>query len=212
VTVFADPKACSFQFNFAGVSRFTTSCDIIKNLLARSSVSYRNVEAPPGAVASVRIGDKTITGFEGAGLAPGALLARTAGLDRALGDEIRAHGYPGAADRGQMNLPMLVAILFVLGLLVTMVYGPIAAYLVELFPTRIRYTSMSLPYHIGNGWFGGFLPPAAFAMVAINGNIYYGLWYVVAFALMSFVVGMLFLRETKDVNLHAEFRMTQGAR
>jgi MFS family permease len=111
-----------------------------------------------------------------------------------------------------MNYLMLVAILFVLGLLVTMVYGPIAAYLVELFPTRIRYTSMSLPYHIGNGWFGGFLPPAAFAMVAINGNIYYGLWYVVAFSLMSFAIGMLFLRETRDVNLHAEFKTTQAAR
>ncbi|HEV8500656.1 MAG TPA: MFS transporter [Casimicrobiaceae bacterium] len=207
VTVTADPKACSFQFNPVGVSKFTTSCDLIKGFLARSSVSYQNVEAPPGTVASVKIGDKTIPGFEGADLSSADLATRTAALNKQLGDEIKAHGYPAKADPAQMNYVMLVIILFILGVLVTMVYGPIAAYLVELFPTRIRYTSMSLPYHIGNGWFGGFLPPVAFAMVAANGNIYHGLWYVVAVSVMSAVVGIFFLKETKDVNLHAEFKM-----
>ena len=176
-------------------------------------MSYQNVEAPAGTVASVKIGDKTIQGFEGASLSAADLATRTAALNKQLGDEIKAHGYPAKADPAQMNYVMLVIILFILGVLVTMVYGPIAAYLVELFPTRIRYTSMSLPYHIGNGWFGGFLPPVAFAMVAANGNIYHGLWYIVGVSIMSAIVGIFFLKETKDVDLHAEFKMAPaGAR
>ena len=207
VTVVADPSRCSFQFNPVGVSKFTTSCDIIKSFLARASVSYSNEAAPAGTPAKVKIGDKTLEGFEGAGLSAADLATKTAALNKTLGDEIKAHGYPATADKSQINYVMVTLILVVLGILVTMVYGPIAAYLVELFPTRIRYTSMSLPYHIGNGWFGGFLPPVAFAMVAANGNIYYGLWYIVGVSVMSLVVGMLLLRDTKDVNLHADAPM-----
>ncbi|MEP7061809.1 MAG: MFS transporter [Betaproteobacteria bacterium] len=212
VTVTADPNACSFQFNPVGTAKFTTSCDLIKGFLARSSVSYENQAAPAGTVAKVKIGDRTIEGFEGSGLPAAELTARTAALNKQLGDEIKAHGYPPAANRDQMNIPMLVLILTFLVVLVTMVYGPIAAALVELFPTRIRYTSMSLPYHIGNGWFGGFLPPIAFAMVAANGNIYHGLWYPVVIAVMTAVIGTLFIPETKDRNLHADYGEPQAAR
>jgi MFS family permease len=212
VTVIADPARCSFQFNPVGTAKFTTSCDLIKGFLARSSVSYENQAAPAGTVASVKIGDKTIAGFEGTGLAAADLATKTAALNKQLGGEIAAHGYPSSANPEQMNYPMLVLILTFLVILVTMVYGPIAAALVELFPTRIRYTSMSLPYHIGNGWFGGFLPPIAFAMVAANGNIYHGLWYPVVIAVMTAVIGTLFIPETKDRDLHSEYHALQPAR
>jgi len=212
VTVIADPARCSFQFNPVGTAKFTTSCDLIKGFLARSSVSYENQAAPAGTVASVKIGDKTIAGFEGTGLAAADLATKTAALNKQLGSEIAAHGYPSSANPEQMNYPMLVLILTFLVILVTMVYGPIAAALVELFPTRIRYTSMSLPYHIGNGWFGGFLPPIAFAMVAANGNIYHGLWYPVVIAVMTAVIGTLFIPETKDRDLHSEYHALQPAR
>jgi MFS family permease len=212
VTVIADPARCSFQFNPVGTAKFTTSCDLIKGFLARSSVSYENQAAPAGTVASVKIGDKTIAGFEGTGLAAADLATKTAALNKQLGGEIAAHGYPSSASPEQMNYPMLVLILTFLVILVTMVYGPIAAALVELFPTRIRYTSMSLPYHIGNGWFGGFLPPIAFAMVAANGNIYHGLWYPVVIAVMTAVIGTLFIPETKDRDLHRESHALHPAR
>jgi hypothetical protein len=128
---------------------------------------------------------------------------KEAALKKGLGAAIKAAGYPAKADPTQLNKPMLVLLLFVLVLYVTMVYGPVAAMLVEMFPTRIRYTSMSLPYHIGNGWFGGLLPTTAFALVAANGNIYYGLWYPIVIALATVVIGMLFVRETKDTNIYA---------
>ncbi|MEO8537278.1 MAG: MFS transporter [Betaproteobacteria bacterium] len=204
VTVIADPNRCSFQFNPVGVSKFTTSCDIAKGFLARNSVSYTNEAAPPGTVAKVKIGDKTIEGFEGTGLSGDEVAKRTADFNKTLGDDIKAAGYPPKADPAAMNKVMIVVILSILVLYVTMVYGPIAAMLVEMFPTRIRYTSMSLPYHIGNGWFGGFLPPVAFAMVAANGNIYYGLWYPIVIASMTLVIGTLFLKDTRHVNLHAD--------
>jgi hypothetical protein len=205
VVVVADPDQCSFQFNPVGNAKFTTSCDIAKGLLARSSVSYTNEAAPAGTVAQIKIGDKVIDSFEGTGLPADVFATKTAAFNKAAGDAIKAAGYPSKADPAQMNLWMTGAVLLALVILVTMVYGPIAAMLVEMFPTRIRYTSMSLPYHIGNGWFGGFLPPVAFAMVAANGNIYHGLWYPIVVALMTFVIGTLFVKETKDVNLHAEF-------
>jgi Sugar (and other) transporter len=119
-------------------------------------------------------------------------------FDTALGAALDAGGYPARADRAAMNVPMMLLVLWILVIYVTMVYAPIAAMLVEMFPTRIRYTSMSLPYHIGNGWFGGFLPTTAFAIVAATGNIYSGLWYPVIIAVISFVIGTLFVRETKD--------------
>jgi hypothetical protein len=204
VTVVADPRTCSFQFNPVGTAQFKTSCDIAKSFLARNSVNYANEAAPAGAVAQVKIGDRTIASFEGATLAPADFEARQAEFNRAATEAIRAAGYPAKADPNAINYPMVLLLLFILVIYVTMSYGPIAAWLVELFPARIRYTSMSLPYHIGNGWFGGFLPTVSFAMVAATGNIYFGLWYPVAFALMTFVIGLLFMPETKGREIHHE--------
>jgi MFS family permease len=185
VTVTADPIRCSFQFKATGTEKFTTPCDIIKAALVGLSVNYDNVAAPAGSMASVKIGEQTI-----AGDAPDAA--------KKIGEAIKAHGYPASADPSETNYVMTVILLIILVVYVTMVYGPIAAWLVELFPTRIRYSGMSLPYHIGNGWFGGFLPATAFAIVAATGNIYSGLWYPIGVAAMSFVVGLIFLPETKD--------------
>ncbi|MGE0750360.1 MAG: MFS transporter [Variibacter sp.] len=198
VTVTADISKCSFQFNPVGTASFTTACDVLKSFLARNSVSYHNEHAPAGTVASVKIGDKVIQGIDVTGLPAAEAKAKTDALNKQLTDAIRAAGYPAAFDPAKANKPMLVLILTILVIFVTMVYGPIAAMLVELFPTRIRYTGMSLPYHIGNGWFGGFLPPTAFAIVAATGDIYSGLWYPIAVAAMTFIVGMLFVPETKD--------------
>jgi MFS family permease len=196
--VSADPNTCSFQFNPVGTSKFTTSCDIAKSALARSGIPYSNVEAAAGTVASVRVGSVVVAAHEGTGTDAAAEAARFGGELKAA---LTAAGYPEKADPARINEPMLLLLLTILVIYVTMVYGPIAAWLVELFPTRIRYTSMSLPYHIGNGWFGGFLPTTAFALVAATGNIYQGLWYPVVIAVMSLVVGSLFLRETKDVDI-----------
>ena len=201
VTVVANPNECSFQFNPVGTAAFTSSCDIAKSFLARNSVNYKNEAAPAGTIASIKIGDKTIASFAGTGLPADQMRARTAEFTKQMTDAIRAAGYPAAADPKAMNQTMLVVVLTYLVLLVTMVYGPIAAMLVELFPTRIRYTAMSLPYHIGNGSFGGFLPTTAFAMVAATGDIYYGLWYPIVVALMTLVIGFFFLPETKDRDL-----------
>ncbi|HWL06681.1 MAG TPA: MFS transporter [Xanthobacteraceae bacterium] len=198
VTVTADPARCSFQFNPVGTASFTTSCDVLKSFLARNSVNYHNESAPAGSLAQMRIGDRVISGVELTGLPAADASAKSAALNKELTDAIRAAGYPASADPAKMNKTMMVVILTILVIFVTMVYGPIAAMLVELFPTRIRYTGMSLPYHIGNGWFGGFLPPFAFAIVAATGDIFSGLWYPIAIAAMTFVIGMLFLPETKD--------------
>jgi MFS family permease len=185
VTVTADPAKCSLQFKATNTEKFTTPCDIIKAALVGLSVNYDNVTAPAGTVASVKIGDQTI-----AGDSPDA--AKT------IAAAIKAHGYPAGADPNDINYVMTVVLLVILVVYVTLVYGPIAAWLVELFPTRIRYSGVSLPYHIGNGWFGGFLPATVFAIVVATGNIYSGLWYPIAIAAMSFVVGLIFLPETKD--------------
>ncbi|MGN6578798.1 MAG: MFS transporter [Bordetella sp.] len=203
VTVIADPATCSFQFNPVGTSSFKSSCDIVKSFLARNSVNYQNQTAPAGTVASVKIGDTQFSSFEGSSLPAAEFKTKAAELDKALTSAIRTHGYPAKADPAQTNNVMVVVLLAILVILVTMVYGPIAAMLVEMFPTRIRYTSMSLPYHIGNGWFGGFLPPAAFAIVAATGNIYDGLWYPIIIAVVTLVIGTLFIRETKDVDINA---------
>ncbi|MEI7806619.1 MAG: MFS transporter [Hyphomicrobiales bacterium] len=184
VVVTADPAECSFQFKATGTETFTTGCDRIKAALVGLSVNYDNVVAPKGTPASVKIGNDSLTG---AAATPAAIAAA-----------VKAHGYPAGADPNEINKVMTVLLLTILVIYVTMVYGPIAAWLVELFPTRIRYTGLSLPYHIGNGWFGGFLPATAFAIVAATGNIYSGLWYPIAVACMSFVVALLFLPETKD--------------
>jgi MFS family permease len=208
VVVVADPASCHFQFNATGTKKFPSSCDIATAQLTAASVSYTRQDAPAGTIASVKVGDKVYPSFNATMTADGlnfdlASKDREAALKKDLGAAIKAAGYPAKADPTQINKPMIVLLLFVLVLYVTMVYGPVAAMLVEMFPTRIRYTSMSLPYHIGNGWFGGLLPTTAFALVAANGNIYYGLWYPIVIALATVVIGTLFVRETKDNNIYA---------
>jgi MFS family permease len=209
ITVTVDQSQCSFQGSpIAREVDFHTSCDLAKRTLAQAAVNYDVVDAAPGAVAMIKIGDKEIPAFN-AKLTPDGNAfdaeskARIADFKKAVGEATKAAGYPPKADPAQINKPLVVAILTVLVIYVTMVYGPIAAMLVEMFPTRIRYTSMSLPYHIGNGWFGGLLPTTAFAIVAQTGNIYNGLWYPIIVALITFVVGLLFVRETKDVDIYA---------
>ncbi len=201
VVVVADPGTCSFQFDPVGKKTFKNSCDVAKSALARGGVPYTNEGAPKGTVASIRVGSATIASFEGTALDEAAFKSRSTDFAAALTKALSDAGYPAKADPAAINAPMLLVLLTILVIYVTMVYGPIAAWLVELFPTRIRYTSMSLPYHIGNGWFGGFLPTTAFAIVALTGNIYSGLWYPVIVALVTVVVGTLFLPETKDVDI-----------
>ena len=201
VTVTADPKECSFQFNPTGTASFTTSCDVAKSFLATNSVNYTNVAAPAGTVATIKVGDKVITSFD-RGKAGAEAAAKTKAFTEQATAAIRAAGYPASADKAKVNTPVVILILTILVIYVTMVYGPIAALLVELFPTRIRYSGMSLPYHIGNGWFGGFLPPTAFAIVAATGNIYSGLWYPIVVAGMTFVIGLIFMPETKDRDIY----------
>lgn len=202
VTVLADPADCSFQFDPVGKTVFNKSCDVAKSFLAKSGVTYKTEAAPAGAVAQVRVGDQVLPSFAGDQLDKAEFLKARTDWEKSVGAVLAEAGYPAKADPAKVNTPLLIAILSVLVLYVTMVYGPIAAMLVEMFPTNIRYTSMSLPYHIGNGWFGGFLPTISFAMVAATGNIYYGLWYPIAIAALTFLIGMLFVRETKDVDIH----------
>ena len=204
VIVTADPAECSFQFNPTGTVKFTSSCDIAKQVLAGASVSYDNVVAPAGTVASIKIGETAIPGYTAKGLSADDAKKKDAEFKKAVADDLKAAGYPSKADPAKIDKITVTAILFYLVLLVTMVYGPIAAMLVEMFPTRIRYTSMSLPYHIGNGWFGGLLPTTAFAIVAQTGNMYNGLWYPIIIAGMTFVIGTLFVKETKDVDIYAQ--------
>ncbi|WP_271679891.1 MFS transporter [Thermomonas mangrovi] len=199
--VHADPATCSFQFDPVGKKKFTNSCDIATAALAKAGIPYTIEPVAAGTVAKVSVGGTDVASYEGAGLAGDDAKAAGEAFGKELKAALTSAGYPEKADPARINKPMVVAILTLLVIYVTMVYGPIAAWLVELFPTRIRYTSMSLPYHIGNGWFGGFLPTIAFALVAATGNIYYGLWYPIVIALMTFVIGALFLRETKDVDI-----------
>jgi len=208
VVVVADPATCSFQVDATGTKKFPSSCDIATRMLTAASVSYNRVDAPAGTVATIKIGETQFQSFN-AIMTPDNLnfddasKAREAALKKEVTGSLKAAGYPEKADPAAINKPMLVLLLFVLVLYVTMVYGPIAAMLVEMFPTRIRYTSMSLPYHIGNGWFGGLLPTTAFALVAFKGDIYYGLWYPIVIAVVCFIIGALFVRETKDNDIYA---------
>ncbi len=203
VIVTADPKECSFQFNPTGTSKFTSSCDIAKQVLSASSVSYDNVAGPAGAPATIKIGEQVITSYSATGLSADELKTKDAAFKKLVADDLKQAGYPAKADPAKVDKVMIVIILSYLVLLVTMVYGPIAAMLVEMFPTRIRYTSMSLPYHIGNGWFGGLLPATALAIVAQTGNMYNGLWYPIVIAAVTLVIGTLFIKETKDVDIYA---------
>jgi len=201
IVVIANPDECSFQFNPVGTAKFTTSCDIAKSALSKAGLNYENVAAPAGTLAQIKVGDTVIDTYDGKS-ADAKDLGKA--FDTKLSSTLKADGYPPKADPAQINWPMTVVILTILVIYVTMVYGPIAAMLVEMFPTRIRYTSMSLPYHIGNGWFGGFLPATAFAIVAAKGNIYSGLWYPIIIALATFVIGLIFVRETKDSNIYSQ--------
>ena len=198
ITVFADPAQCSLQFNPVGTASFTKPCDIAKGALAREGLNYDNVAAPASALAEIRIGRSVIRAYDGKDRdAP----TRAAAFNTSLKTALKTAGYPERADPARINWLMACLILTTLTLYITMAYGPIAAILVEMFPTRIRYSAMSLPYHIGNGWFGGFLPASAFAIVAAKGNIYSGLWYPVAITGMTFVIGMIFVKETKGIEL-----------
>ena len=204
VVVSADPAECSFQFNPTGTVKFTSSCDIAKQVLAGASVSYDNVEVAAGTPASIKIGETVIPGYSAKGLPADDAKLKDAEFKKAVADALKTAGYPSKADPAKIDKVMVILILAYLVLLVTMVYGPIAAMLVEMFPTRIRYTSMSLPYHIGNGWFGGLLPTTAFAIVAQTGNMYNGLWYPIIIAGATVVIGTLFIKETKDVDIYAD--------
>ncbi len=188
VTVVADPASCAFQLKLTGTESYTGPCDVAKSALVARSVNYANEAAAPGSPVTVKVGAQTLT-------------AGTPTFVKDLNEAITKHGYPASANPAEINYVMTTLLLFILVVYVTMVYGPIAAWLVELFPTRIRYTGMSLPYHIGNGWFGGFLPATVFAIVAATGNIYSGLWYPIVVAAMSFIVALIFLPETKDVDI-----------
>lgn len=201
VVVVADPNECAFQFNPMAVAHFTSSCDLAKHALAQAAVHYSHQDSAPGSIAQVRIGSTTIAAFSQLGLSRAEIRRHTVAFEGALGQALTRAGYPDKANMEQFDAPVVFALLVYLSLLVAMVYGPMAAILVEMFPSRIRYTSMSLPYQIGNGWFGGLLPATVFAIVAQSGNMYDGLWYPVIVAGMTFVVGMLFVKETKDVNL-----------
>ena len=204
VVVTADPAECSFQFNPTGTAKFTSSCDIAKQVLAGASVSYENAAGAAGSPATIKIGDaEPIASYSSKGLPADEAKAKDAEFKKAVAEGLKTAGYPAKADPAKVDKVLVIIILTYLVILVTMVYGPIAAMLVEMFPTRIRYTSMSLPYHIGNGWFGGLLPTTAFAIVAQTGNMYNGLWYPIIIASATFVIGTLFVRETKDVDIYA---------
>lgn len=203
VVIISDPAQCHLQFDPIGSAKFVSSCDIARATLSKKGISYKNEVGTPGTNAVIKIGQiDQMESIDGNGLMSEELKAKQKEFDSALSEKLVNAGYPKKADLDQINYPMVILILTILVIYVTMVYGPIAAYLVELFPTRIRYTSMSLPYHIGNGWFGGFLPTIAFAMVAASGDIYYGLWYPIIIAVLTAVVGFFTLPETKDWDLH----------
>ena len=197
ITVIADPRQCSFQFDPIGKNKFdSTSCDIAKSFLAKAGVTYQRMDAAPGTIAQIRSGTSTFTAPDPATVSGAQRKAAIAAFQGQVKAALAAAGYPEKANPAAINKPMVVLILFIMVLYVTMVYGPIAAMLVELFPARIRYSAMSLPYHIGNGWFGGFLPTTAFAMVAATGDIYYGLWYPIVVAGATLILGLFFLPET----------------
>jgi MFS family permease len=204
VIVTADPADCHVLFDPVGGRVFTSSCDVARTALIASSVNFRMENGAPGSLAKVTVGSKSFDAVSGTGADPKAFAAQRTAFNSAVTAAVGEAGYPvKGANPAEINMPLLIIVLTYLAILVTMVYGPIAAALVELFPTRIRYSSMSLPYHIGNGWFGGFLPPIAVALVAATGNIYAGLWYPIAIAAMTFIVGMIFVPETKDVDITA---------
>jgi len=201
VVVIADPNDCQFQFNPTGTKKFTSSCDIAKAKLVSSSVNYQVEDAAPGTIASVKVGTKEIKSFNATEFSKEEAAAKMKDFTAQLNASISEAGYPQKANPDEINKPMVFLLVFILVIYVTMAYGPTAATLVELFPTKIRYSSLSLPYHIGTGWFGGLMPTTAFALVALEGDIYYGLWYPVIIAAITVIFGAIFLPETKNVNI-----------
>jgi len=203
VVVSADPATCSLQFDPVGKAQFATACDIAKGALTNAGVSYSNLKAPPGQATLVRIGDRVVAPRDGTGLPAAELKTLRAGVEGEIKSALLAAGYPEKADPAEVDMGALFAILMVFVVAATALYGPQAAALVELFPTRVRYTGMGVPYNIGTGWVGGFLPAGAFALMAASGDIYFGLWYPVVFTVSAIVVSLLFLPETKGRNLDA---------
>ena len=208
VVVSADPAECRFQFNLTGTMKYTSSCDILKAKLVAASVNYTNRAAPAGSVASVSIGDQVFTSFDAKGLSKEAAEESSKALSKNLAVAIQAAGYPAKADPAQINKPMLVLLMFIMLVFVTMGYGPAAAAMVDMFPPRIRYSSLSFPYHIGTGWFGGMTPTVAFAMMAYSGDIYFGLWYPIVIALAVVVIGALFIKESKAIEVDPLLRVS----
>jgi MFS family permease len=200
-TIIADPADCSVQFDPVGKASFTSSCDIAKSALANAGVSYRNEAGPAGSPAMVRVGMATVPSMTAQGLPKDVAKAVKTSVEGKIKESLHRAGYPAKADPARMNLLGAFGVLLIFVIAATALFGPIAACLVELFPTRIRYTAMSLPYHIGTGWVGGFVPFTAFAIVASVGNIYSGLWYPFAFTAVSIAVCLLFLPETKNRDL-----------
>jgi MFS family permease len=201
VVVVADKSECSLQFDPVGKASFVSSCDIAKSVLANAGVSYDNQAGAPGSKAQVKVGTTVVETQSATGLPKAETKALKTKVEADIKQALAAAGYPAKADPARMNIPGLLGVLFVFVIAATALFGPIAACLVELFPTRIRYTAMSLPYHIGTGWIGGFVPFTAFAIVAAVGNIYSGLWYPFAFTALSVVTCLLFLPETKGRSL-----------
>lgn len=208
IVVTAEVNECSLQFNPTGTKKFASSCDIAKQVLAAHSASYETVAGQ--GIASISIGGTLIESYTSSGLSTVDAKAKETDFKKTVSEALRSAGYPAKADPAHIHHGMIIVILTILVIYVTMVYGPIAAMLVELFPTRIRYTSMSLPYHIGNGWFGGLLPATGVAIVAQTGNMYSGLWYPIIVASLTFVIGMLFVKETKDVDIYADEMTSPG--
>ena len=201
IVILADPAECSIQFDPTGTSSFVSSCDVARRLITKSGLNYEDRPLARGEVARVKIGTAVIESYDGQSENAKAEATR---FSAALASALKANGYEiGPADPDKINKPMTVLVLIVLMLFGTMTYGPIAAMLAELFPSRIRYTAMSLPYHIGIGWFGGFLPAASFAIAAATGNIYAGLWYPVSLAAACFVICLFFVPESKGVDIYS---------
>ena len=203
VVVVSSPADCSLQFDPSGKARFVSSCDIAKSALANSGIGYSNQAAPPGSLAWVRVGGTIVASVDGRGLPAPALKAATTKLAHDLDAALARAGYPAKADPAQRNAPLMLAVLMVFVIAATALYGPMAAALVELFPTRVRYTALSLPYHLGAGWIGGFQPVASFSIVVATGNIYAGLWYPIVFTAISVVCAIFFLPETRGRPLTA---------
>ena len=203
VTVRVDPADCSLQFDPVGRAQFRSSCDMLKAALTNAGVDYRNAAAPKGALATAEVGSLQVQGLDGRSLAPPALKAVQARLRSAVQTALASNGYPAAGRGPHADAPLMLLVLLVLAVGATALYGPQAACLVELFPSRVRYTALSLPYHIGTGWVGGFLPATAYAMVAASGNSYFGLWYPTVGTLLAIACAILFLPETRGRDLNA---------